>query len=80
MHYTGTIWRPPYEADSCIIPLTTGCTYRKCSFCNLYHDEPFGLVTLTEFERNLDEIKSYQPNARRIFLRSVIRLSENCNM
>lgn len=68
MNFIGRTWRPPYEADSCIIPLTTGCTYRKCAFCNLYHDEPFGVASLAEFERNLDEIKSYQPNARRIFL------------
>lgn len=68
MHFTGRTWRPPYEADSCIMPLTSGCTWHKCHFCNLYQNEPFGLISLPEFEKNLDEIKSYQPNARRIFL------------
>lgn len=68
MHFTGRTWRPYYEADSCIIPLTSGCTYGKCNFCNLYKDEPFFLSSLKEFEENLAEIKSYQPNARRIFL------------
>lgn len=68
MEFTGRTWRPPYEADSCIIPLTTGCTYRRCSFCNLYHGEAFGVASLAEFERNLEEIKGYQPGARRIFL------------
>lgn len=68
MHFIGRTWRPPYEADSCILPLTCGCTYRRCHFCNLYQNEPFGMVSLSEFEKNLEEIKSYQPNARRIFL------------
>ena len=68
MHFTGRTWRPNYEADSCIIQLASGCTYQKCHFCNLYKDEPFVLSPLSEFEEDLSEIKSYQPNARRIFI------------
>lgn len=68
MHFTGRTWRPNYEADSCIIQLTSGCTYRKCHFCNLYQHEPFHLSSLSEFEKDLQEIKSYQSNARRLFL------------
>ncbi len=68
MHFTGRTWRPPYEADSCIIQLTSGCTYRKCNFCNLYQNEPFRLSPLSEFEEDLAELKSYQSNARRVFL------------
>lgn len=41
MHYTGTIWRPPYEADSLLIEVTAGCTHHKCKFCTLYDDIPF---------------------------------------
>lgn len=41
MHYTGTIWRPPYEAGSLIIEATAGCTHHKCKFCTLYEDLPF---------------------------------------
>lgn len=68
MHFTKRTWRPPYEADSCIIQLTSGCTYNKCHFCSLYKDEPFCLTSLSEFEKDLDEIKRYQPYVRRIFL------------
>lgn len=41
MHYTGTIWRPPYEADSLLLEATAGCTHHKCKFCTLYNDLPF---------------------------------------
>ncbi len=41
MHYTGTIWRPPYEANSLIIEVTAGCTHHRCKFCTLYEDLPF---------------------------------------
>lgn len=68
MHFTKRTWRPPYEKDSCIIELTSGCTYGKCHFCSLYKDEPFHLTSLEEFEQDLDEIKHHQPNTRRIFV------------
>ena len=41
MHYTGTVWRPPYEASSLLLEVTAGCTHHKCKFCTLYDDIPF---------------------------------------
>lgn len=67
MHFTGRTWRPPYEAHSVIIQATSGCTYNKCKFCTLYKNECFRMSPIEEFEEDLAEIKSYQPNARRIF-------------
>lgn len=67
MHFTGRTWRPPYEAHSVIIQATSGCTYGKCRFCSLYQDECFRMSPLREFEKDLEEIKFYQPYARRIF-------------
>ena len=67
MHFTGRTWRPPYEAHSVIIQATSGCTYNKCKFCSLYKNEYFRMSPMEEFEEDLAEIKSYQPNARRIF-------------
>ena len=41
MHYTGTIWRPPYEAGSLLLEVTAGCTWHRCKFCTLYDGLPF---------------------------------------
>ncbi|MDD6503686.1 MAG: radical SAM protein [Oscillospiraceae bacterium] len=57
MHYTGTIWRPPYEADSLLLEATAGCTHHKCKFCTLYNDLPFQfrMSPLAQVERDLLE-------------------------
>lgn len=41
MHFTGTVWRPPYEAASLLIEATAGCTHHRCKFCTLYDELPF---------------------------------------
>ena len=57
MHYTGTIWRPPYEAGSLLIQVTAGCTHHRCKFCTLYDDLPFRfrLSPMEEVEADLLE-------------------------
>lgn len=68
MHFSGRTWRPPYEAASAVIELTSGCSYHRCSFCGLYREEPFRVSPLEQFEKDLKEISERQPNVRRIFL------------
>lgn len=67
MHFIGRTWRPPYEAHSVILQATSGCTYGRCRFCNLYGEERFCMAPMEEFEADLAEIKSCQPYARRVF-------------
>lgn len=57
MHYTGTIWRPPYEAGSLLLEATAGCTHHKCKFCTLYEELPFRfrLSPLEDIESDLLE-------------------------
>ena len=69
MHYTGTIWRPPYEANSALIQVTAGCTHHKCKFCTLYEDVPFKfrMSPLAEVEEDMKELGHSYPRARRVF-------------
>ena len=57
MHFTGTIWRPPYEASSLLLEVTAGCTHHKCKFCTLYNDLPFKfrMSPLEDVESDLQE-------------------------
>lgn len=57
MHYTGTIWRPPYESESLLLEVTAGCTHHKCKFCTLYNELPFNfrLSPMEDIENDLLE-------------------------
>ena len=68
LHFTGQIWRPPYEANSQLLQVTSGCTWHKCKFCSLYHGTPFRMSPFSEVEEDLRVIKQWQPHARRVYL------------
>lgn len=60
MHFTGTIWRPPYEAASLLLEATAGCTHHKCKFCTLYDELPFPfrMSPLKDIEADLLEAQT----------------------
>ena len=68
LHFTGQVWRPPYEASSQLLQITSGCTWHKCKFCSLYHGTPFRMSPLSEVEKDLKVIRQWQPRARRVYL------------
>ncbi len=88
MHFTGTVWRPPYEAWSALVQVTEGCTHNKCKFCTLYNDVPrFRVSPIVEIEEDLRELYTAAPDVTRIFLvganpfaLSVERLKEIANI
>lgn len=59
MHYTGTIWRPPYESSSLLLEAAAGCTHHRCKFCTLYHNLPFQfrMSPLSDVEGDLREVQ-----------------------
>lgn len=68
MHFTGPIWRPPYEAGSVLLQATVGCTHHRCKFCSLYPGIEFRVSPMSEIVSDLEIIRHYQPRARRVFL------------
>ncbi|MBO5491121.1 MAG: radical SAM protein [Desulfovibrio sp.] len=72
MPYNGTIYRPPIEANTFLLPITEGCTHNSCTFCNMYQDIPFRMLPISEVEEYLLEVTQdygrYYDRIRRVYL------------
>jgi radical SAM superfamily enzyme YgiQ (UPF0313 family) len=68
MHFTGTTFRPPYEAASFILQVTVGCSHNACTFCSMYQDVPFSVSPLEEIEEDLEVVGRYPVPFDRVFL------------
>lgn len=67
MQYEGNIIRPPSEANSIILQVTTGCSYNKCTFCAAYKDKPFRIRT-ESIEADIEFAAQYCLRQKRVFL------------
>ncbi len=36
VRYVSPVYRPPSESDSLILPVTDGCSWNRCTFCEMY--------------------------------------------
>ena len=54
--YIEPVFRPPSEAHSLILPVTNGCSWNKCTFCEMYTQEQKKFRARDE-EQVLDEIR-----------------------
>lgn len=62
------IIRPPAEAGSFLLQVTTGCSSNGCSFCGAYTGKPFGVKDPREVEVDIEQGRRLFPGTRRVFL------------
>ena len=62
MNMTGTVYRPPYEANSLLLQVTLGCSHNKCTFCYMYPDVKFTVCPMEQIEADIEEAAKYCPD------------------
>jgi radical SAM superfamily enzyme YgiQ (UPF0313 family) len=71
IRYVEPVFRPPSEAESLILPVTDGCSWNECTFCEMY-TEPQKKFRVREEDEVLESIRltgqRYGDQVRRIFL------------
>ncbi len=60
--------RPPSEAESFLLQVTTGCSSNSCTFCGAYRGKPFRVKERAEIESDIEEWSRLAPETRRVFL------------
>lgn len=70
MHFTSGVNRPPYEAESAFLQVTSGCSHASCLFCGYFKDTCFRKSPLNEIEEDVKEIPKIFGTPERVFLQS----------
>jgi len=68
MDYQGNIFRPPSEANSILLQITTGCSHNKCSFCGMYKDSRFSIKDDKTIMADIDFAARHCRNQHHLFL------------
>lgn len=68
IHYHEPLFRPPSEARSLILQITLGCSWNKCSFCEMYTSKQFTARKEADVFKEIDAFTPYADQIRRIFL------------
>lgn len=68
MDYQGDIIRPPSEALSIILQVTTGCSHNRCTFCGAYRSKRFTIKPAARILADLDFAATWCKRQQTLFL------------
>ena len=68
MDYQGDIIRPPSEAFSIILQVTTGCSHNRCTFCGAYRGKRFTIKPAARILADLDFAATWCKRQQTLFL------------
>lgn len=60
--------RPPSEAESFLLQVTTGCSSNSCTFCGAYLNKPFKVKSFKEIKEDIEKGSNLYKGVRRVFL------------
>ena len=71
IRYVNPVFRPPSEAESLILPVTNGCSWNKCTYCEMY-TAPQKKFGVRDEQETLDAIRGcgeqFAAQVQRVFL------------
>lgn len=71
IHYISPVFRPPSEAQSLILPVTNGCSWNQCTYCEMY-TEPQKKFAVRDAAETLQSIQQcgeqFAGQVQRVFL------------
>lgn len=70
INYIEPLFRPPSEWKSLILQVTNGCSWNKCTFCDMYTSEnkKFRPKKIDQIEQEIIEVAKSGITTRRVFL------------
>ncbi len=68
IQYHEPLFRPPSEGRSIIIQVTLGCSWNKCSFCEMYTSKQFKARKEEDIFEDIEALLPYADQVRKIFL------------
>lgn len=70
IEYIEPVFRPPSEARSLILQVTNGCSYNKCTFCDMYTapQKKFKPKAQEQIEAELQSVAKSMSSVKRFFL------------
>ena len=68
MEYEGRICRGPMEIRAFMLPVTVGCPYNRCKFCDLFTDLRYRKISMKDIENELKRVSAHGGNPELIYL------------
>lgn len=68
LKYDEPLFRPPREARSLILQVTTGCSWNRCAFCEMYTSKKFRVRPENQVMDEINLAAQYFPDTRKVFL------------
>lgn len=68
IEYDYPLFRPPSEANSLILQITYGCSWNKCTFCEMYTNKQFKVKKIEQIVKEITLLGENYPQVTKVFL------------